>query len=882
MSVMANLKTQIAVVNEDVLRPLGAGYELHQIYDETVYIEAAIRLGLTNLIYGGLLAIAVLLLFLRSTSATAIVSLCIPISVVASFLVITLLDRTLNVIMLAGMAFAVGMVVDNSIVVLENIFRHRQMGKSRPVAALDGAVEVWGAVLASTLTTMAVFLPVIFLEEEAGQLFRDIAIAISSAVALSLIVAMTVIPTVSAKLLGRGQLHGVSPGHNLFTRAIASAVHWINGSIVLRLAVCVVLIGGSLAGSYALLAPTDYLPNGNRNLVFGFLITPPGYSLSEFDRMGALLEETIEPYWDPVFETPDSPEARARRRMLDDAWNNTVVERLRADKERAAGKLHQLLGRDLPGPELKTAQDTLEQADHRLHANSMPPPPIANFFFVAFEGQSFMGATSQEPEIVRPLVNLFGFAAERLPGVIPFFFQESLFQRFEGSGNSIQLEVRGTDLAEVTAAGEQLQIAIMQRLEQFARPNPMNFALGRPEVRIEPDRVRAAEVGMGVQEVGMIVGACINGSLVPGGYRDRGEEIDMTIRVDGLDGASPEQVMQTSVYTPTGRVVPLGSIVNTTKTTAAQQINHIEEMPSVTLTIEPGDMALETATRILEEEIIAPLRAAGRIPNSVITAAAGNADKLFQTRSALFGQWTPDLGDSLISVSTSRGGLAILITYLLMAALFESFFYPFVILLSVIPATVGGFAGLKLAHYISLGNPAQATQKLDVLTMLGFVILIGIVVNNAILIVHQALNYMRGQHTDGAVESECPQCHAPQTVRDDSGGIVRCGQCGAMWHDELLDGMAPREAITASVRSRIRPIFMTAMTSVCGMLPLVLMPGAGSELYRGLGSVVVGGLLVSTVFTLFLVPAMFSLFVGMRQIVRPTAAATAASSPIND
>jgi len=176
------------------------------------------------------------------------------------------------------------------------------------------------------------------------------------------------------------------------------------------------------------------------------------------------------------------------------------------------------------------------------------------------------------------------------------------------------------------------------------------------------------------------------------------------------------------------------------------------------------------------------------------------------------------------------------VTFLLMAALFESFIYPFVIMFTVPLAVVGGFAGLKIVHEITMANPVLAPQQLDVLTMLGFVILIGIVVNNAILIVHQALNNMRGER-----------------------GLDAFGE------EIRREPMAPLDAIAQSVRTRVRPIFMSTMTSVGGMAPLVLFPGAGSELYRGLGSVVIGGLLVATIFTLFLAPLLFSLVVEMKQ-----------------
>ena len=210
-------------------------------------------------------------------------------------------------------------------------------------------------------------------------------------------------------------------------------------------------------------------------------------------------------------------------------------------------------------------------------------------------------------------------------------------------------------------------------------------------------------------------------------------------------------------------------------------------------------MPLQAAMTAIEDEILEPLRQEGKLGGLYRARLSGSADKLTQTLQALIWNFV----------------LAIVITYLLMAALFESFLYPLVILFSVPLAALGGFLGLAAVNLFTY-------QSLDVLTMLGFIILVGTVVNNAILIVYQALNHMRDED------------------------------------------MEPRAAIVESVRNRIRPIFMSVSTSVCGMLPLVLFPGAGSELYRGLGSVVIGGLLVSTFFTLFLVPALFSLALEMR------------------
>lgn len=855
IEVMRNLRVQIEKVNREILQPLNRELRLTQVYDETVYIRSAIDVVINNLFYGGVLAVIVLVLFLRSASATGIIALCIPVSVVGSFLVVTALGRTMNVVMLAGMAFAVGMVVDNSIVVLENIYRHAQMGKDRFRAAMDGAAEVWGAVLASTLTTMAVFLPVVFLKEEAGQLFRDIAIAIASSVGLSLVVAMTVIPSVSARWLRAGRAPQATRTYGRLAHRYGGLVHLINGSVWARLAVAVVLIGGSLYGSFALIAPRDYLPSGNRNLIFGFLATAPGLTLDEFRRMGEVFEDTVEPYWDSQFAVESYPEglsadATRAKELLDEKWIQTAVVEKQAQladaEEQYATARSAAADQQATAPDhgmlrkLKEAQSELDRAEEELKSFRKLPPAIENFFYVSFNGRCFMGATSRDENVVRPLANLLQHAGGRVPGIYPIFYQASLFGRIAGGGNSIELEIRGQNLDHVVAAAEQLQFECMKRFPGYPQADPSNFNLGAPELQVIPDRVRAAEVGMNVRDVGQIVEACVEGAFVPGGFREQGDEIDLAIIVEGLRHATKDEIEQTPIYTPIGRIVTLGSIAKVVNTTAPQQINHIEEMPSVTLTIRPDeDMALETAVTVLEEDIIAPMRASGRIPKNVFTFTAGNADKLVQTRKALLGEWSGWTWESFLSIGTSRGGLAVLITYLLMAALFESFVYPFVIMLTVIPATVGGFAGLRIVHHYTLANPLVATQNLDVVTMLGFVILVGIVVNNAILIVHQALNNMR---------------HG---------------------------GLAPREAITMSARTRMRPILMTALTSVCGMSPLILMGGAGSELYKGLGSVVVGGLLVSTLFTLFLVPALLSLFIGALQAVRPTALANDLRSPIS-
>jgi len=587
--------------------------------------------------------------------------------------------------------------------------------------------------------------------------------------------------------------------------------------------------------------PTEYLPPGNQNLVFGFIFSPPGYSVDEYKRMARIVEEGdgtdpysgVRAFWEARLGTPSSEQ-------IPDV----------------------VLPVGIKGDRLQRVK----------------PPPIENFFYVAWAGQAFMGCTSQDPDNVAPLTHVMNRAGQRIPGVFTFFMQTSLFSS-GGAGNSVDVEIRGDDLTAVADSASAILGKLMEVGYGYPSPNPPNFAQGRPEVRVIPNRAKAADLGLNVLDVGFIVEACVNGAFV-GEYNDRGDRVDMVLRIEGLNSATSEEVARVPIVTPSGHVVPLLSAADLQRTTAPQQINHIEEMGSVTLSVQSKTgVPLQETMREIEDSVIAPLRASGIVPSTVITGLAGTASKLTQTQNALLGDFRetftrPRLlglsapGSTILlamlvvvvalavrmiagprpatmtlvllgiavavavmsmnpqfarALVTSRMMLALLITYLLMAALFESFIYPFIIMFAVPPAAFGGVAALQIVHYISLNDVTVPVQQLDVLTMLGFVILIGVVVNNAILIVHQALNNMR----EG--------------------------------------GMDPYAAVAYSVQTRTRPIFMTAFTSLFGMLPLVVMPGAGSELYRGLGAVVLGGLLVSTVFTLVVIPAMFTLFLDLQR-----------------
>ena len=714
--------------------------ELIQVYDETVYIDSAIELVQQNIWIGGLLAAIVLLIFLRSGRATLVVSLAIPVSVIGSFVAMAAMGRSINVISLAGIAFAVGMVVDAAIVVLENIYRLRQEGKRRSVAAFLGASQVWGAVLVSALTTVMVFIPVLVMNLEIGQLFRDIAVAISVSVTLSLVVAVTVIPALSSKLFKEEFSEGdgakipvIDHIGEFFVKTILATTKLIVSSKLIAATVVAGLIGSALFASYVMLPKMEYLPEGNRNLVFGVLQPPPGYNLATMTGIANRFEEAAKPLWVSV-----------------------------------------------SGPESKEGE----------------PPKIDNFFFVARRGQTFVGASAHQPERASELIPVLQDEVFREPGTYGFVTQPSLFGRTIGGGRSIDLNVSGADLEKVldvalNATGRIVQLLPREEGNQF-RPIP-GLELGAPEVRVFPNPTRLADNGVSARELGATLDAFNDGLRVAEITVD-GKRIDLTLK--GTQGRVTETqgIEALPIVTQSGEILPVSSVSDVVVTSGPTEIRHIERERTVTLNVRPKkEMPLEAAMDILREKVMTPLREAG-LPDGVRLSMSGTADKLSQT-------WDAMVVDLVI---------AIVIVYLVMAVLFESFGYPFIIMLSVPLATAGGVGGLAVLNLFTY-------HPLDMLTLLGFVILVGIVVNNAILLVHQTLYHVREE------------------------------------------GMEFADSIIEATRNRVRPIFMSTLTSVFGMLPLVVFPGAGSELYRGLGSVVVGGLFLSAILTLGIIPPLLTL-----------------------
>ena len=323
--VMDKVQATIQELNESLLHD--KGLFLTQVTDSTLYVRDAVDMVRANLLFGGALALGILMIFLRHTRSTLIVGITMPLCVVGSFFVINASGRSINVISLAGLAFSIGVVLDASIVVLENIYRHRAMGKAPFEAAYDGTSEVWTAILSSTLTNIVVFTPIITLADEAGQIFRDLAIAIVSANVLALIVSILIIPAMAARLLTRLPTSD-APGlkgalQRLFGLAtLAEKVHdgplrslltWLMRGVVQRLVLIMALLVLAVACLVVFMPETEYLPNGNQQEIIGILIPPQGYGLPEISAIGEELERRVQPLLDAEPAAYEAGEVSAPR-----------------------------------------------------------------------------------------------------------------------------------------------------------------------------------------------------------------------------------------------------------------------------------------------------------------------------------------------------------------------------------------------------------------------------------------------------------------------------------------------------------------------------------------------------------------------------------------
>jgi HAE1 family hydrophobic/amphiphilic exporter-1 len=713
------------------------GLQIEIVADQVEYIEGALDLVQQNLLLGAMLAIIVLFLFLRTFGASAVISIAIPVCAFATALGMQAVGRTINVVSLAGITFAIGMVVDNSIVALESIDTWRTRAPNTKLAAYRGIREVWGALIASTATTVAVFIPIVLWQGEVGELLRDVAVAIALAVSVSLVVSVLVIPSLAARLLSQGKsldIGGLTGFGQRFRSRITEQVRWLCSSTRRASTTLALAIVGSVLVVWALVPPMEYLPTGNRNLVFGMLIPPPGYSVDELEATGNRLQ----------------------------------------------GQMARYTGVETDGE-----------------------PNIKRSFFVGSPNRVFAGAVAEHKEDVGRMLDLLRRVQTKVPGMISFATQASLFGRTIGGGRVVEIDIQGSDVPTLTEVGGRLFEDLREALPGAQiRPIP-SLDPGAPELHVIPKRKEAAQLQMGGAELGLVVDVLIDGAII-GEYTPKGQpKLDVVLRaVTEGDRLLPDApaLLSAPVATPSGRTVPLGALAKIEERIGPSVIRHLERRRAITLDVSPPeDMALEDAIDTIRNDVIGSLEEEGAVPAGVELGLSGAAGKLEVAQK--------QFGNILL--------LALIISFLLIAALFEDFVSPFAVLMSVPMAAAGGAGGLWLL------NALLGKQPLDLMTALGFLILIGVVVNNAILVVDGALARLRA-------------------------------------------GSTLREAVPLAVEARVRPIFMTTATSLAGLLPMVIFSGSGSELYRGVGAIVLGGLLLSTVFTLFVVPSVFTLLWRLR------------------
>lgn len=721
---------EVERVNAELLRPLGL--EMNLSSDDVRYVEDSVRNVWTNLLLGALLATAVMFLFLRSGRATLLGVIAIPICTIAAFIGLLAFGRTLNVISLAGVAFAIGMTLDNSIVVLEAIDQARRRGESLFAAAVAGVRRVWPAVLASTLTTVLVFAPILFVEEEAGQIFSDIAIAISAAILASMAVAITVVPALGSRL-GAGETAAEPAGQALYDR-IAGRVGWLSADPLRRRATLGGLVVASLLVLWVLTPPAEYLPEGEEPKTFSRMSAPPGYNLAEMRGIGESLMRDLEP-------------ALARE-----------------PGERGADGI----------------------------------PALAYYNLGVNAGGLRVIAEPKDPADIDAVMDGLDARFREVPGMRAFSARGSIISSNDGGSRSINLDISGAvELGTLFAVAERA-FDRAEALFEGARvgSDPGSLSLDQPLLEVRPRWERLAEVGLDGASFGYAVAALTDGAFVDELILGD-DKVDVFLYSSAGNEQQLEQLADLPIATPSGAVLPLSALAELRETVDSGGIRRLDGRRTVTVSIvPPRSVALETGVERVREELVEAMRLAGEIPPGVSIRISGASDQLGATREAMSGNFV----------------IAVLLSYLLLVAIFRHWGWPLVVMLTVPLGMAGGVLGLSLLN--GFGWLAGFSQPFDMITLLGFLVLLGTVVNNPILIVDET-------------------------------------------RKRLTEGLADVEAAVAeAVRSRLRPILMSTLTTLFGLAPLVLIPGAGTELYRGLGAIVLGGIAFSTLITLSFLPCL--------------------------
>ena len=729
--------------------------ELVKIHDQSTFISSAVNDVRVAAILGGLIAIFVLYGFLRDARATTIVSIAIPVSVIGTFLLMYTNDISLNIMSLGGIALAVGMLVDNSIVVLENIVRKKEQGEGIVEAAQNGTAEVGSAVVAATLTTIAVFFPMVFISGIAGQLFRDQALTVTFALVFSLIVALTVIPMLAA-LGAQSRYDAGDDGRpaSWFTRGVAfvvrifgmlfMGVRWLFWAILWLPSWVLQRLYGAVAAVYPGLLGWSLR---HRAIVVIAAVAIFGATMSLLPRLGT---ELIPQFSQGEFDVnlrlaPGAPLTETDRAIQEAQGVASGLDTVQLDYSVAG-------------------------TGNRLDANPVDAGDHTGTLSVKMAAGSGRAAENAAMEAMREHLS-------RLPGVQYEFSRPALLS----FASPLQVEISGYDLDSLAAVAG----AVVQQMSASDRFTDIRSTVerGNPEIQIVFDQERAAKLGLAVRDIANRVVANVRGEVATR-YTWRDKKIDVLVRSVDPRASSIDEIRRLIVNPDSDRPVTLAAVANVSISQGPAEIRRVaqERVAVVTANLSYGDLGAAAAEA---GSIIARIP----MPEGITAIVSGQSEEM----QASF----DSMKFALI--------LAVFLVYLVMASQFESLIHPFVILFTIPLALVGAVLALFITG-----------TTINIVALIGVIMLAGIVVNNAIVLV-DLINQLRAQ------------------------------------------GSERFDAIMEAGSARLRPILMTSLTTALGLLPMALGFGEGSEVRTPMAITVIGGLIVSTLLTLIVIPVVYSL-----------------------
>ncbi len=759
---------------EELRREMPSDIELTVVDDQSKFIRSAISDVKFDAVLGGLLAVLIIFLFLRDGWSTFVISLSLPVSIVTTFFFMDQFDLTLNVMSLGGLALATGLVVDDSIVVLESIAKARERGLSVFRAAIEGTREVSLAVVASTLTTMAVFLPLVFVEGIAGELFRDQALTVATAIGISLVVSMTLIPMLSGWRDTAPMAFAEEPAHPRWqpTRAWQRPLAWVLHGV-----------GTGVRWLY-----TRVLWLGVRAWRLAARVIGP--------LMGRLSDLAMSPYHrlEQAYLRQLPRALDSRRSVLTVAGGvfalsllavpllgTDLIPQLAQDRFEMTVKLP-------PGTPLRDT-DKVVRSLQQAHAGN---PGIKALYGVSGSGTRLDASPTESGENIGKLTVVMAEGGEKQEAALTEALRTSGqavagaqidFSRPELFSFSapLEIELRGQDLAEIQAAGRKL--ADMLRANPHYADVKSTVEQGFPEVQIRFDQERAGALGLTTRQIADMVVKNVRGDVATR-YSFRSRKIDVLVRASQTDRATVDNIRNLIVNPGAANPVTLATVADVVATTGPSEIHRADQVRVAVVSANLRDIDLGTAMAEVDDMVRADPLSAG-----IRMHIGGQGEELAES-----------IGSLLFAF-----GLAVFLVYLVMASQFESLLHPFVILFSIPLALVGAILALLLTG-----------STVSVVVFIGLILLVGLVVKNAIILIDR-VNQAREA------------------------------------------GLAKREALIEGARSRLRPIVMTTLCTLFGFLPLAVATGDGAEVRAPMAITVIGGLLVSTLLTLLVVPVVYDL-----------------------